>query len=239
MMGVFFSAGVVGLYALTMKVIQTPVGLIHQAISQVFYREAAAARMDGSLDRLVGDLFASLSKAALIPCLLLLVAGRDLFVFVFGPAWDQAGLFAQILAPWVFVWFITSPLSVIYLALERQEEEIKVQSTIFTARCVSLLLGGYIGVPVVAVTLFSLSGVLAYTYLFFIICRCAEIHALRTVVKLLPDLATGLLASIPSVVAVSVGMPQVVIIVVVLCTVVAHAIFLTRSMRGLCDSRSK
>jgi lipopolysaccharide exporter len=231
LLGAFFSASVVGLYALTMKVIQTPVGLIHQAISQVFYREVVVARTDGTLDRLVEGLFASLAKAALLPCLLLLIAGRDLFAFVFGPAWDQAGLFAQILSPWIFVWFITSPLSVIYLALEHQEEEIKVQSTIFTARCSSLLLGGYIGDTVVAVALFALSGVLAYTYLLFVICRCAELHTQRIVARILPTVATALLCATPSAVVVVIGMPQIAVLTVVFCTVSAHSIFLMRYMR--------
>ena len=228
LMGAFFSAGTVGLYALTMKVIQNPVGLIHQAVSHVFYREVAKARADGALDKLVSGLFASLSKAALLPCLLLLITGRDLFAFIFGPAWDQAGLFAQILAPWVFVWFITSPLSVIYLALERQEEEIKVQSTIFTARCLSLLAGGYIGDPVVAVALFALSGVLAYTYLFFVICRCAGASSLNIARSFSSELFTALLCCCPAALAVSLGWPSVVAVATVCLTVAAHAIRVMR-----------
>ncbi len=224
LLGAFFSAGVVGLYALTMRVIQSPVGLIHQAVYQVFYREAAAARTHGALAELVRGVFASLSKAALLPCLLLLIAGRDLFAIVFGPAWDQAGLFAQILAPWVFVWFITSPLSVIYLALERQEEEIKVQTTIFIARCLSLLLGGYIGDPVVAVMLFSISGILAYAYLLFVICKCAKVHFLQIILSLARETIIALLCSMPTAFAVAFGLPRFATVGIVCLSIAAHSI---------------
>lgn len=232
LLGAFFPAGIVGLYALTIKVVQTPVGLIHQAISQVFYREVAVASIDGTLDKLVGSLFAALSKAALLPCLLLLISGRDLFVFVFGPPWDQAGLYVQILSPWVFVWFITSPLSVIYLALERHEEEIKVQSTIFTARCLFLLIGCYIGDPVVAITLFAFSGILSYVYLFFVICRCARIHPLQIIKTLSREIFTALLYCSPVALAVLFGLPFFASIGLVCLTAVAHAILFWRHIQA-------
>jgi lipopolysaccharide exporter len=232
LLGVFFSPGVVGLYALTMKVIQTPVGMIHQAVSQVFYREVVTARSDGTLDRLVGSLFASLSKAALLPCLLVVIAGKELFILIFGPAWIQAGLFAQILAPWVFLLLITAPLSVIYLALERQGEEIKVQIVIFTSRCLSLLVGGYIGDPVLTITLFSLSGIFAYIYLFVVICRCAGIHALRHLANIFPTFVIALVCAIPSAFVVYVSMPRIAILMVVSLTAAAHAAFLIRGMRS-------
>jgi hypothetical protein len=231
LLGFFFSSGVVGLYALTMKVVQTPIGLIHQTISQVFYREVAMARTDCTLDTLVESLFSALSKAALLPCLLLLMSGRILFEFVFGPAWDQAGLYVQILSPWVFIWFITSPLSTIYLALERQEEEIRVQGTIFTARCLSLLVGGYIGDPVMAIILFAISGVLTYGYLFFVICRCAKLNALATAAKILPSFGTSLMCATPTAVCLAIGMPNTIIITVVFCTAIAHGILFFRCIR--------
>lgn len=231
LMGVFFSAGTVGLYALTMKVIQNPVALIHQAVSQVFYREVAAARADGTLDWLVGNLFASLSKAVLLPCLLVLIAGKDLFILVFGPAWAQAGHFSQILAPWVFVLLITAPLSGIYLALERQEEEVKVQGVIFSSRFLSILAGGYFGDPILAVTLFSISGILAYAYLFAVICRCAGIQALKHLTKILPNFFMSLACAIPTAVVVWSGMPRLVVLIIVLSTATVHAALFIRRMR--------
>jgi O-antigen/teichoic acid export membrane protein len=37
--------------------------------------------------------------------------GGELFARAFGPDWKQAGIYAQILSPWLFVLFVANPLS--------------------------------------------------------------------------------------------------------------------------------
>jgi len=44
----------------------------------------------------------------------------EIFVFVFGESWRLAGEAAAVMAPWLFLNFLSSPLSAIFIVLNRQ-----------------------------------------------------------------------------------------------------------------------
>ena len=46
---------------------------------------------------------------------------EDLFAFVFGEVWRVAGEYAKIIMPLILIRFIAMPLSLTYIALERQK----------------------------------------------------------------------------------------------------------------------
>jgi O-antigen/teichoic acid export membrane protein len=159
----FFNAASVGLYALAFRFIQLPMSLIGAAISQVFYPRLAAVRAAGApLGPHAEGLFHRLTVLGLFPALLCAAAGPGLFGWVFGEAWREAGQYARILSPWVWVWFISSPLSVLFNTLERQGRLLGFQMLIFGSRLLAIFLGSRLGDMRLALTLFSLSGALVY-----------------------------------------------------------------------------
>lgn len=165
MLGAFFSDVVVGYYSQGFRMIQMPMGLIGGAIAQVFFQRGAEANNSGQLPQVVTALFQRLLIIGALPSLILMLVGEDLFAFVFGQRWSEAGVYAQILAPWALVWFISSPLSTIFLILEKQKEILLIQIMIFLTRIISIYVGGYLGQPRLALVLFSLSGIISYGYL--------------------------------------------------------------------------
>lgn len=169
MLGAFFSPAIVGFYSLGYRLIQMPLSLIGGAISQVFFQRGAEARNSGDLGRLVEGLFNRMLIIGLLPSMILMVIGADLFAFVFGAEWREAGVFTQILAPWALVWYLSSPLSTIYAIQEKQKMEFVMHGTIFITRFFAITIGGFIGSPRLAVTLFSAGGILAYGYLLYMI----------------------------------------------------------------------
>src|SRR5439155_3644918 len=54
------------------------------------------------------------------PFIVLMLCAPSLFGFVFGAAWRDAGVYALILAPWMALNFLTSPLSQLPLIVGRQ-----------------------------------------------------------------------------------------------------------------------
>jgi O-antigen/teichoic acid export membrane protein len=46
---------------------------------------------------------------------------EQIFTFVFGNKWTEAGQVASVLAPWLFLNFISSPLSPIFIIINKQE----------------------------------------------------------------------------------------------------------------------
>lgn len=165
MLGALFPPAVVGFYALGFRVLQVPMNLIGRSISQVFLQRAAMEHAQGDLAGLIKALFQKLIVAGALPCLLLAIIGRELFVLVFGAQWAEAGVYVQMLAPWALIWFLSAPLSSLYYVVGRQREEMLIQALIFVSRLAAIGIAGYLGDARLAVLLFACSGILAYGYL--------------------------------------------------------------------------
>jgi len=165
LLAAFFTPVAVGLYSLGFMVLQLPMSLIGGAIAQVFFQRASEARSDGTLSLLVEDVFRLLVMIGIFPILVVTIIGPDIFAVIFGEIWAEAGLYAQILSIWAFVWFISSPLSTIWVVLEKQEFGIRITVLNFVTRIISLVLGGISGSPVIALLLFAISVFFVYGYL--------------------------------------------------------------------------
>lgn len=158
----FFSTTIVGYFSLGMTIVYYPMTLLGAAIAQVFFLKAAKAKHDGSLSVIVKDIFSLLIKISLFPFLLLTFIGRDLFVLIFGSSWGEAGFYIQILSIWGIFLFTSSPISSI-LSIEGKQKIGLVLSTInLVTRFLSICIGGFLGVPAIAILLFSVSGIVVY-----------------------------------------------------------------------------
>lgn len=161
----FFSPLIVGFYSLGFRLLQFPMSFIGNSISQVFFQRATEAKSDGTLSSLVENIFRLLVIVGMFPILTLTIVGSDLFSIIFGEIWTEAGVYAQILSIWTFVWFISSPLSSLWVIFEKQELGLRITSINLVTRIVSLWIGGMLGSARISLLLFSLSGVLVYGYL--------------------------------------------------------------------------
>ena len=158
----FFSPVIVGFYALGFNVVKLPMGMVGSAIGQVFFQRASEAHVHGGLSDLVTNVFRRLVSFGLFPLLILTAIGKELFVVVFGADWSEAGVFVQIMSPWLFFVLISSPLSNLPLVLEKQQVMLQFNIVIFLTRLGALLVGGYLGSARVALFLFSGSGIIIY-----------------------------------------------------------------------------
>jgi O-antigen/teichoic acid export membrane protein len=69
-----------------------------------------------TLKKTVGLLFI----LSIVPFSIIFLFGEPIFVFVFGDNWVLAGQISEILAPWLMINFVTSPISTLPLVLEKQ-----------------------------------------------------------------------------------------------------------------------
>ncbi|PWR73087.1 lipopolysaccharide biosynthesis protein [Methanospirillum stamsii] len=161
----FFSPQIAGFYSLGFMVFQMPMDLIGRSIGKVFFQRASVAHLDGTLSILVEHVFRVLVMIGMFPVLVVIILGPGLFALIFGKIWYVAGLYTQILAPWAFVWFISSPLSSIWAVMEKQEFGLKFTSLNLVTRFLSLMVGAVLQSPIIALLLFSISGFFVYGYL--------------------------------------------------------------------------
>lgn len=116
-----FEKDVLGLYDFSYRMLKLPITLVGISISQVFFKKAADLINDGkSIFPLVRKTFLILLGFSIIPFSLLFFIGSDLFAFVFGEPWRKAGEYSEIMAIWLMVNFLVSPISQIPILLNRQ-----------------------------------------------------------------------------------------------------------------------
>ncbi|MCP1292064.1 lipopolysaccharide biosynthesis protein [Chromobacterium sp. S0633] len=113
----------VGFYGLMMRVLKLPAALIGQAVAQVAYRELADARNQGQpLRPILRKMMLTLSGMALLPFLVIQLAGEPLFSLVFGQNWATAGRYAEAMSLYILFHFVASPLGMVPPVINRQRQ---------------------------------------------------------------------------------------------------------------------
>lgn len=113
-------AGVLGQFSKAQGILQVPMGFITASVTQVFYQRMAVVK-PGEMLPLVKNVTKKLTLFAIPVFTLVFILAPWLFVFLFGPQWDQAGYYARALTPWILVTVLTSPISNIFIVTETQE----------------------------------------------------------------------------------------------------------------------
>lgn len=167
--GALFSPVAAGLYSLANRVLSLPMSLIGSAVGQVFFSNAAEAHREGRLGILVAKFHAKLAHIGIAPALFLLLCGPDLFALVFGEKWRQAGDFARWMSPWLYLVFVSSPLSTLFAVMERQGHGLIFQFLLLLARLIAIYIGVLLGDTSAAVMLFSAASAICWAgFLFWI-----------------------------------------------------------------------
>lgn len=159
----YFTQTVVGYYSQAHRIVLLPSTLVGGAIAQVFYQRASELRSDRQkLTATVGLVFQALVFIGLAPALVLTIVGKELFILFLGPNWSEAGLYAQILGFWIFFLLISSPLSTLFMVLERQELALVVNIIILLTRLAALFFGSMLHNIYLTLWIWSISGVIVY-----------------------------------------------------------------------------
>lgn len=163
MLSALFSQTILGYYVLANRVILLPSILVGNAVARVFLQKVSVSRGDPeTLSITVQMVFQVLVFCGFLPSLILTLAGQELFSVVFGPNWSEAGRYAQILGPWLFFLFVASPLSALFIGLERQGLALIVHLSIFSTRLFALIVGGLFNNIDLTLWLWTGTGVLVY-----------------------------------------------------------------------------
>lgn len=114
---------VAGFYGLANTIIQMPMNLIGNSISDVYYAECAALKNSNpeGIQTLSNKLLKVLIIIGLIPLIILMLWGPSLFGLVYGAEWSEAGDYARILSISIFARFIFKPISNIFDIFEKQK----------------------------------------------------------------------------------------------------------------------
>jgi lipopolysaccharide exporter len=162
----YFSPAVVGFFALSQRVLNIPMALIGRSVSQVFYQKASVAVHEGLLPSVVVGTLERLITYTTFPFVLLMIIAPELFSLAFGNQWSMAGIYVQILAPWLLMNFLYSPISHLTAVLQLQEVGLFLNGLLLLTRIGSLVYGGWCDSVFLALILYSLTGAVIYPVFF-------------------------------------------------------------------------
>jgi O-antigen/teichoic acid export membrane protein len=171
MFAAFASVELAGFYSLTLRVLALPATLVGQAVSQVFYPSIAQMSQQSAESRkLIEGTATALLLVSFPVFAIVALHGPFLFAWVFGNTWKTAGRFAQYLAPFFIISFVSSPLSTYTLVRRKQRQAFFYGLAVIVLRAAALWTGLRCGSTDLAVGLYSASGTLMYlVYLGFVL----------------------------------------------------------------------
>lgn len=130
----------VGFLMVAMQLLSTPIKLIGKSFSQVFLTEASSCYHKGRLRSFVISKIVALAKISILPVLLLAIFSPVLLPYVLGEEWHRSGVLVAWMAPWFFMQFITSPVSMSLHINNKQEIAFILQLVGFLLRVGSVLI---------------------------------------------------------------------------------------------------
>ncbi len=110
----FFSTGAAGFFTFGYMILYRPVNLIANAFYQVLFQRFVEKKHDNrSLRSEVLIFLKRMTQVLLLPFLVCGFFFPAIFGFLFGDQWVEAGKYAQIILPWIFMVSLVMPLSFI------------------------------------------------------------------------------------------------------------------------------
>ena len=165
-MAFFFSPEVIGLYAMSNRLLRTPMMLLGDAVRRVYYQAAAQDQQnEKSLKTFFSRLREKLIAYGLFPFLILSVISEDFFPFLLGPKWSQAGSYVKILCFITAAQFVSTPIAGLVNVVGLQREFLQITAVLFLCNSCCLILGGIFHDPFLGLWLFVSSGIVFYGYL--------------------------------------------------------------------------
>jgi O-antigen/teichoic acid export membrane protein len=157
----------VAMYAMVLRILSIPVGLLGSSVLTVFQDRAGREYRDlGNCMNIYLKTLKMLALLSFLPFLGLHFFGSDIVKFLLGEQWIVAGEYAEILAPMLFVAFISSPLSyVLFFSKRGQQLNLLCQLTLSS---IVWLVFSYAGDINSAVLYYSILGSIYYIFYMFV-----------------------------------------------------------------------
>jgi len=164
----FFSTAIAGLYTFGYMILYRPVSLVANAFYQVMFQRFVEKRHQGVPILPEVLLFIKRTiQVLLVPFILAGIFAPEIFGFVFGEKWIEAGRYAQILLPWIFMVGLVMPLSFIPDLYKKQRVAMIIDGIRLIARLGGLVVGVMMENVYIALGLYSGVSTLMIAYSLF------------------------------------------------------------------------
>jgi O-antigen/teichoic acid export membrane protein len=161
----YFGLNFSGVYGLALKVGRAPLGVTEDSVSQVFFNKATETYNNkGDLYALIKKTFYHLIKIGAIIFIPILAISFFLDI-IFGKNWSEVGLYLRILSPWLFIAFLTGPITSLISIFNKQKVFLLLNLLLLVFRFFAFYIGNHFFKDIlVSLILFSAVGVIFNTF---------------------------------------------------------------------------
>lgn len=166
-----FSASILGMYSMAMKILSLPSTLLSVPINNVYFREATEKYNNGEdIGEFSFRILQAGLKIAVVPMLLLVLLGEELFSIFLGKQWYEAGTYAAVLVLYQLIYFCYNCLSGHFIIIRKNKYNLyfsfyDVASSLFLFAIVSAFNFG-IFETLVCLSALKVLGILAFQGIF-------------------------------------------------------------------------
>jgi len=162
LLALLFSPAVAGFYAIAARIMLVPIGLISNSVRQVYYQRASQSFNQGhSIYPLFKKMTGNLALVGILPAFIMIIFGENIFSFVLGNSWGEAGIYASIITLWQYFVFINRPSAASLLILKLNHIQLIMDSISLILRLGALLAGTLIFKNIyITLGLFTLVGIM-------------------------------------------------------------------------------
>ena len=156
----YFGLSTAGIYGLAIKVGRAPSGIVQDSVSQVFFNKATEVyNKEENLHRVVKKTCFNLFKISLLIFIPLLIISYFLDL-AFGKDWTEVGTYLRVLIPWLFIMFLSSPITSLIVILNKQKVILFYDICLLTFRFLAFYVGYHFYNDIlISLILFSFVGV--------------------------------------------------------------------------------
>jgi lipopolysaccharide exporter len=138
LMGLMFTPAVAGFYAMADRLSQAPVTIVTNSVRRVFLQKVADTFNRGkSLRKAFLLATGGLALLGIVPFGCVWIYGQPLLTWLLGVQWFEAGRYLEIMAPWLFMAWLTAPANPIFVVLRKQSSWLTLQTIMTVLRLVA------------------------------------------------------------------------------------------------------
>ena len=161
----FFDSAILGFYSLSLRVVQTPISVLGNAMGVVLYEKIAKLR--NTNQKYMKQVYRFLKVQIIFATILF----SGVFILsnymdqIFGSNWAEVGFYIKLLIPWLFMVFIISPLAFSINLTNNQKQGLSLEWIYGSIKLGSLLIGAlYFKKIEITLILFSVANALFLLY---------------------------------------------------------------------------
>jgi O-antigen/teichoic acid export membrane protein len=155
----YYGIGIAGTYAFGIRVLHAPMTFMLTALRQVLFQQASETFNNGSrLFPMFIKLTLGLLSIGSFPTLILFIWAPDIFSWVFGIEWYDAGAYARWLSLWLLPAFCNVPAALFGRILRQQKNLFLFEVLVISSRITVLVIGGCFFTALNTIVAFSAVG---------------------------------------------------------------------------------